>query len=125
MVTAGAMAGDFGTFKKRWYPLLTRVGPSLNSLSEFIILTLQWFGSATSFSDSIIVADHYQYVWGKNKAPRTRRQRRRESRALKATSYFPANWESRAVFTGHSNHSFIHFFVSDKKFKNINIKTMN
>jgi len=47
MVTAGAMASDFGTFKKTTYPLLTRIGPSLNSLSEFIISTLQWFGSVS------------------------------------------------------------------------------
>ena len=49
MVTAGAMASDFGTFKKKTYPLLTRIGPSLNSLSEFIISTLQWFGSVVNF----------------------------------------------------------------------------
>ena len=45
MVTAGAMASDFGTFKKTTYSLLTRVGHSFNSLSAFITSTLQWFGS--------------------------------------------------------------------------------
>jgi len=49
MVTAGAMASDFGTFKKETYPLLTRVGPSFNSLSEFIISTLQWFRFVITF----------------------------------------------------------------------------
>jgi len=39
------MASDFGTFKKTSYPLLTRVGPNINSLSEFVISTLQWFRS--------------------------------------------------------------------------------
>jgi len=59
MVTAGAMASDFGTFKKTTYPLLTRIGPSLNSLSEFIISTLQWFGSVSGeFS-----LRHYRKAW--------------------------------------------------------------
>jgi len=45
MVTGGAMASDFGTFKKANYALLTRVGPNFNSLSEFITSTLLWFRS--------------------------------------------------------------------------------
>ena len=49
MVTAGAMASDFGTFKSSTYPLLTRVGPNFNSLSQFIISTLQLFGSVSEF----------------------------------------------------------------------------
>jgi len=49
MVTAGAMASDFGTFKTSTYPLLTRVGPNFNSLSQFIISTLQLFGSVSEF----------------------------------------------------------------------------
>jgi len=61
MVTAGAMASDFGTFKKTNYPLLTRVGPNLNSLSEFIIFTLQLFGSVMNIPDSIIIFDHHRF----------------------------------------------------------------
>ena len=61
MVTAGAMAGGFGTSKKRDYPLLTRVGPNFNSLSEFIISTLQLFGSVMSFPDSTVISDRCRH----------------------------------------------------------------
>ncbi|KAK7474179.1 hypothetical protein BaRGS_00034587, partial [Batillaria attramentaria] len=36
LVTAGAMAGDFGLSKRGMFPLLTRVGANFNSLLEFL-----------------------------------------------------------------------------------------
>ena len=44
MITAGAMAGDFGTAKKSHYPLLTRVGPDFNSLANFLLNVLHYYG---------------------------------------------------------------------------------
>ncbi|KAK2179115.1 hypothetical protein NP493_512g00005 [Ridgeia piscesae] len=43
MLTAGAMAGDFGTSKKDHYPLLTRVGPDFNSLAKFLLQMLDHY----------------------------------------------------------------------------------
>ena len=43
MLTPGAMASDFGDFKKTFYPLLTRVGPTLNSMTAFVIRVLEYF----------------------------------------------------------------------------------
>ena len=43
MVTAGAMASDFGLLKKSTYPLLTRVGPDFNSLSKFLLAVLDYY----------------------------------------------------------------------------------
>ncbi len=37
MLTAGAMAGDFGMLKKTYYPLLTRVGSDINSLAACLL----------------------------------------------------------------------------------------
>ena len=43
MVTAGAMAGDFGRWKTQMYPLLTRVGPDFNSLASFVMVMLKFY----------------------------------------------------------------------------------
>ena len=45
MVTAGAMAGDFGISKKTMYSLLTRVGANFDSLAKFtvdVLAEFQW-----------------------------------------------------------------------------------
>ena len=42
MLTAGAMAGDFGEFKHSKFPLLTRVGPDINSFAQFVFSVLQY-----------------------------------------------------------------------------------
>ena len=44
MLTAGAMAGDFGLMKKDHYPLLTRVGPDFNSFAKFLLQVLDHYG---------------------------------------------------------------------------------
>ena len=46
IVTAGAMAADFATMKKSMYPMMTRVGPNFNSLTENILATFEHFGWA-------------------------------------------------------------------------------
>ncbi|XP_041355327.1 atrial natriuretic peptide receptor 3-like [Gigantopelta aegis] len=43
MVTAAAMARDFGRVKKSMFQLLTRVGPIFNSLVEMLILIFKHF----------------------------------------------------------------------------------
>ena len=43
MVTAGAMAGDFGLLKLSTYPLLTRVGPDFNSLARFVFSVMDYY----------------------------------------------------------------------------------
>ncbi|KAL8563153.1 hypothetical protein ACOMHN_066225 [Nucella lapillus] len=43
MVTAGAMAGDFGMNKLPMFPLLTRVGTNFNSLVDFLKAVLHHF----------------------------------------------------------------------------------
>jgi hypothetical protein len=45
MVTPGAVAGDFRDYKRRLYPMLTRVGITLNSLAIFmneVLGTFKW-----------------------------------------------------------------------------------
>ena len=44
MLTTGAMAGDFGVYKKTEFRLLTRVGPDINSLAGFILEALKYHG---------------------------------------------------------------------------------
>ena len=43
IITAGAMAGDFGRYKSTTFPLLTRTGPHFNSLANFILTTMAHF----------------------------------------------------------------------------------
>lgn len=43
MLTAGAMAGDFGVFKLSTFPLLTRVGPDINSLARFVFSFMDFY----------------------------------------------------------------------------------
>lgn len=37
MLTAGSMAGEFGFEKSTLYPMLTRVGPNINSMASFVV----------------------------------------------------------------------------------------
>jgi atrial natriuretic peptide clearance receptor len=43
MVTAGAMAGDFGILKTKMYSLLTRVGANFDSLARFTVELLEYY----------------------------------------------------------------------------------
>ncbi len=43
MLTAGAMAGDFGVLKLSTFPLLTRVGPDFNSLARFVFSFVEFY----------------------------------------------------------------------------------
>ena len=43
LITAGAMASDFGLMKKSHYPLVTRVGANINSLARVIFAILDHF----------------------------------------------------------------------------------
>lgn len=41
MLTAGTMAGEFGFDKQTLYPMLTRVGPNINSMASFVVNLLR------------------------------------------------------------------------------------
>ncbi len=43
MLTAGAMAGDFGVLKKSTYHMMTRVGPDINSLARFVFSYMDYY----------------------------------------------------------------------------------
>jgi hypothetical protein len=44
VITAGAMASEYGSIKRKMYPLLTRVGASFNSMAQFVRKLLEHFG---------------------------------------------------------------------------------
>ncbi len=43
MLTAGAMAGDFGVLKTSIYSMMTRVGPDINSLARFVFSFMDYY----------------------------------------------------------------------------------